>query len=180
MNKKTARKIADALTWSRVWSVLPITVLAWYGLKWWVFAIYIAAALTDLFDGLFARRAAPPATDADFDGLADLLFAVMTLLWLWLLIPGFFPKYGLPYFPLLVLLELYVISARIRYPQLTVPHLQSGRIAMTLFFLLLPVLIVRDDVPWFVHLVLIIGTAAKMQLGWAIVRIVKRGRVEGF
>ena len=180
MNKITARKIADALTWSRVWSVVPITLLAWYGLKWWVFGIYIAAALTDFFDGLFARRAAPPATAADFDGLADLLFTVMTLLWLWLLIPGFFPKYWLPYFPLLVLLELYVISARIRYPQLTVPHLQVGRIAMTLFFLLLPVLIVRDDVPWFVHLVLIIGTAAKIQLGWAVGRIVKPWRVEGF
>lgn len=51
MNKETTRKIADALTWSRVISVVPITLLAWYGLKWWVFSIYIAAALTDFFDG---------------------------------------------------------------------------------------------------------------------------------
>ncbi len=82
LNKDTARKIADTLTWARVVSVVPITILAWYELKWWVFALYIAASLTDLLDGMFARRAAPPATDTDFDGLADLLLSVMTLLWL--------------------------------------------------------------------------------------------------
>jgi len=151
-------------------SVVPITLLAWYELRWWVFGVYIAAALTDLLDGWFARRAAPPATDTDFDGLADLLLSLMTLLWLWMLIPGFFPKYGLLYFPLLVLLEIYIISARIRYPQLVVPHLQVGRVAMALFFALLPVLILWGDVPWFVHGVLIIGTAALIQLVWAVTR----------
>jgi phosphatidylglycerophosphate synthase len=168
MNKDTARKVADGLTWARVVSVVPITLLAWYELKWWVFALYIAASLTDLLDGMFARRAAPPATDIDFDGLADLLLSVMTLLWLWLLIPGFFPKYWLPYIPVLVLLEIYMISVRIRYPQLTIPHFEFGRIAMALFFLLLPVLIIWDDVTWFVHLVLILGTASKLQRTWAL------------
>jgi phosphatidylglycerophosphate synthase len=174
MNKQTARKIADALTWSRVVSVVPITLLAWYELKWWVFALYIAASLTDLLDGVFARRATPPKTDTDFDGLADLLFTVMTLLWLWLLVPGFFPKYGLLYLPLLVLLEIYMVSARMRYPDLVVPHLEFGRKAMVLFCLLLPVLIVWGDVPWFVHLVLIIGTASKIQLTWTIVGLVRK------
>ncbi len=172
MDKATARKIADALTWSRIWSVIPITVLAAYELKWWVLGVYIAASLTDLLDGIFARRAAPPKTDADFDGLADLLFTVMTLLWLWMLIPGFFQKYWLPYFPVLVLLEIYMISARMRYSELVVPHLEFGRKAMALFCFLLPVLIIWDDVPWFVHSVLVIGTASKIQLTWAIVGLV--------
>ena len=172
MEKATARWIADALTWSRVWSAVPITFLAWYGLKWWVLGFYVAASLTDLLDGFFARRATPPATDTDFDGLADLLFSVMTLLWLWLLIPGFFPNYWLPYLPVLVLLEIYMTSARLRYPDLTVPHLEFGRNAMALFFFLLPVLIIWDDVPWFVHTVLAIGTASKIQLTWTISRLV--------
>ncbi len=178
MNKDTARKIADALTWSRIWSVIPITILAWYGFKWWVLGLYIAASLTDLLDGIFARRGAPPATDTDFDGLADLLFTVMTLLWLWLLVPDFFPRYWL-YLPPLVLLEIYMISARIRYPDLTVPHLELGRKGMFLYCLLLPVLIVWDDVPWFVHLVFITGTVAKIQLTWAIVRLVKPLQARG-
>ena len=168
MNKNTARIVADALTWSRIASVVPITVLAWYELKWWVLALYIAAALTDLFDGIFARRAAPPATNIDLDGLADLLLSVMTLLWLWLLIPGFFQKYGLLYFPLLILLEIYVTTVRIRYPDVTIPHLEFGRFTMVLFFALLPVLIIWGDVSWFVHLVLIISTAALIQLSWVI------------
>jgi len=178
MNKQTARKIADALTWSRVYSVVPITVLAWYELKWWVFGFYIAASLTDLLDGYFARRGSPSAMDIDFDGLADLLFTVVTLLWLWLLIPGFFPKYWLPYLPLLVLLELYTLSARARYKALTVPHLEFGRFGMALFCTLLPVLIIWDDVPWFVHLVLIVGTIGKIQLAWTVAGLVKPLRTD--
>ena len=176
MNKDTARKIADGLTWARIVSVVPITVLAWYELKWWVFGIYAAAALTDLLDGMFARRATPPAKDIDFDGLADLVLSVMTLLWLWMLIPGFVSKYWLPYLPLLVLLEVYMSSIRIRYPQLTIPHFEFGRNAMALFFLLLPVLIIWGDVTWFVHFVLIVGAASKIQLAWAIKRKVKSCR----
>ncbi len=122
MHADTARRIADALTWARVISVVPITVLAWYDLKWWVFVLYIIAGLTDFFDGIFGRRASPPAKDVDFDGLADLLFSAMTLVWLWLLVPGFFPKYW-GYFPLLVLLELYMTPIRIRYRRMGIPHL---------------------------------------------------------
>ena len=170
MNKDTARTIADALTWTRIASVVPITVLAWYDLRWWVLGIYIAAALTDLLDGMFARRATPAATDVDFDGIADLIFRAMALVWLWFLFPEFFPKYWLPYFPILVLLELYMLSVRIRTPKMAVPHFAFGRFAMALFFALLPVLIIWGDVPWFVHVVLIVATASTLQLSWAIAK----------
>jgi len=177
VNKNTARMIADGLTWARIMSGAPITVLAWYELKWWVLAAYAAASLTDFLDGMFARRATPPKTNIDFDGLADLLLSVMTLLWLWMLIPGFFPKYWLPYIPVLVLLEAYMISVRFRYPQLSIPHFKFGRYAMALFFFLLPVLIIWDDVSWFVHLVLILGTASKMQLARALATSVNSGSI---
>lgn len=178
MDRKTARYLADALTWARIASVVPITALAWYGLKWWVFWFYIAAALTDLFDGYFARRGAPPASNTDLDGLADLLFSAMTLLWFWLLIPGFYGNYWF-YFPALVALELYMIPQRVRNPELVVPHLPFGRFAMALFMFLLPVLIVWGDVIWFGHLVLIVGTASKVQLALAIrERVKERGGPE--
>ena len=148
-------------------SVVPITVLAWHDFRWWVLGIYIAAALTDLLDGMFARRATPAATDVDFDGIADLIFRAMALVWLWLLAPWFFPKYWLPYLPVLVLLEVYMLSVRIRIPKMAVPHFAFGRFAMALFFTLLPVLIIWGDVPWFVHLVLIAATASTLQLTWA-------------
>lgn len=167
MNKHTARTIANSLTWARIFSVLPITILAWYDFKWWVLGLYIVAALTDLFDGMVARRAAPPAKDVDLDGIADLILSVATLLWLWLLIPGFVQSYWLPFLPILVLLEIYMTVVRVRHPRFDVPHLPFGRYAMALFFTLLPVLIVWGDVPWFVHGVLIVGVASKLQLTWA-------------
>jgi len=167
MNEQTARTIADSLTWARILSVLPITILAWYDLKWWVLGLYIAAALTDLFDGIFARRAVPPANDVDLDGIADLILSIATLLWLWLLIPGFVQSYWLPYLPILVLLEIYMTMIRVRHPRFDVPHLLFGRFAMALFFSLLPVLIIWGDVPWFVHGVLSIGIVSKLQLTWA-------------
>lgn len=167
MNPTSARTIADALTWARILSVVPITILAWFDFRWWVFGLYIAGALTDLFDGWFARRAAPAKSDIDFDGIADIVFRVATVLWIWLLVPGFIERYWLPYIPLLVALELYMVVVRARNPDMTVPHFQFGRFAMALFFFLLPVLIVWGDITWFAHAVLIIGTASNAQLAWA-------------
>jgi len=167
LNTDNARVIADALTWSRIISVVPIIALAWYDLRMWVFAIYIAASLTDLFDGWFARRGAPPKSNVDLDGLADLLFQAMTLVLLWLMFPWFFPKYW-GYFPILIALELVIIPVRIRRPELTVPHLQFGRYAMAQFLFLVPILILWGDVAWVVHLVLITGMASKLQLVLAI------------
>ncbi len=167
MNRNTARTIADALTWTRICSVIPITILAFYDLKWWVFGLYIAAALTDLLDGMFARRGAPPKSDLDLDGVADRILSFATILWFWLLIPGFLQKYWLPYLPVIAALEVYLNIIRIRYQRFDVPHLPFGRFAMASFFTLLPVLIVWGDLPWFVHTVLIIVVASELQLTWA-------------
>jgi len=166
MDTTRARKIADALTWTRIWSAVPITLCAWYELRGWVLVLYILAALTDLADGYFGRRAIPPEKDTDFDGRADLVFSVMTLVWLWMLIPGFVESYWIPYLPVLLVMEAYMIIVRIRWPDIEIPHFQFGRVAMAIFCLLLPVLLVFGDVPWFVHGILVIGTASKMQLAW--------------
>ena len=167
MRPETARIVADTLTWSRIFSIIPITVLAVYGLKWWVLGIYIVAAITDWFDGWFARRATPPPNEKDLDGIADLLFSFSTILWFWLLVPGFLSKYWLPYVPIIVALELYMTHVRIRHKRYGVPHLQFGRFAMALFFFLLPVVLIWGDITWFVHGVLIVAVASKMQLAWA-------------
>ncbi len=167
MDRTTARTIADALTWARIFSVVPITIFALLSLKWWVFGLYIASAFTDLLDGWFARRGSPPKSDVDLDGIADLVLSFSTILWLWLLIPGFVSAYWLPYLPIFVALEIYMTFVRVKHKRYAVPHLQFGRVAMALFFSLLPVLIVWGDIPWFVHSVLIVGVASKLQLTWA-------------
>ena len=166
MDKQTARTVADGLTWSRILSAIPITIAASYGLTWWVFGLYIAAAMTDLLDGMFGRRATPPPKDTDFDGKADVVFSIMTLVWIWMLIPGFFAKYWLPYVPLLLMIEIYLTTIRVREPDTPVPHFHFGRFAMALFCFLLPVLIIVQDNAWFVHAVFIIGTLSKIQMVW--------------
>jgi phosphatidylglycerophosphate synthase len=167
LNPSSARRIADGLTWSRIVSILPITVLAVMQLRWWVFTLYIAAALTDLLDGRVARHATPAANDVDLDGIADLALSIATLFWLWLLVPGFVSSYWLPYLPVFVALEIYMATIRLRHADFRVPHLPFGRFAMALFFSLLPVLLVFGNLPWFVHGVLLIGAASKLQLALA-------------
>ena len=164
MDRTTARVIADGLTWARIWSVAPITLFAWYDLRGWVVALYILAALTDLADGYFGRRAEPPVKDTDFDGKADLLFSIMTLVWLWMLVPGFVEAYWLPYLPVLLAMEAYMITIRVRLPETPIPHFQFGRYAMALFCFLLPVLLVFGDVAWFVHLIFAMAVISKLQL----------------
>lgn len=166
MNLDTARTIADALTWARIASVIPITILAFYDLKWWVLGLYVAAALTDLLDGMFARRGAPPKSNFDLDGVADRILSFATILWLWLLVPGFLQKYWLPYLPVIVALEIYLNVIRIGYERFDIPHLPFGRIAMALFFTLLPVVLLFGDLPSFVHTVLIIVVVSELQLTW--------------
>lgn len=166
MKPDTARTVADALTWSRIFCVVPITVFAVLGLKWWVCGLYMAAAITDGLDGWFARRGAPPRNDVDLDGIADLVLSFSTVLWLWLLVPGFIEKYWLPYLPIVLALELYLTPGRIRHKRYGIPHLQFGRYATALFFLLLPAVIVLGDVTWLVHGVLIVAVASKLQLAW--------------
>lgn len=163
-----ARQIADALSWSRILIAVPLTVLAWLDLRWWFLAIYIAAAITDSLDGAFARRATPSTRGAEFDGRADIVFTLMTLVWLWMLVPGFYGNYGLPYIPALLLLQAYLVALRILRPQTVVPHLDFSRIAFTLFCCLLPVLLVVGDVAWFVELTLVVTIVAK---SWLALRV---------
>lgn len=175
MNRDTARKLADGLTWARIWSAIPLTLLAWFDVRWWFLGLYMAAALTDWFDGFFGRRAAPPKTDADLDGNADIVFSIMTLVWIWMLVPGFYQQYWFPYLPVLAVIQLYLWFAVIRTPELRSPHFQFGRFGMTVFCFLLPVLIVFGDQPWFVHAVFVIGTVGKLQLASYFARSSKAG-----
>lgn len=158
--------IADGLTWCRILSTVPITILVLAEMRWWVFGVYIAASLTDAFDGVFARRTSPVGYGAKFDGNADVFFAIMTLIWIAMLMPDFLGHYGLPYLALFLLLQTFLTALRLFYADLVVPHLPLGRIAMTVFYFLLPVVLVCGDLQWFVAPVLVLSILAKAQLAW--------------
>jgi phosphatidylglycerophosphate synthase len=161
---RSARSIADGLTWARVASVVPLSILALNDLVGWFCAVYVVAAFTDAFDGMVARSATAAGYGADLDGLADVFFAIMTLIWIFVLIPGFYQEYWFPYIPAFVAVQGFLIHARVNEPGLSLPHLEFGRFAVFLFHTLLPVLIVAGNVPWFVYLVFACSIAAKLQL----------------
>ncbi len=164
MNTSSARTIADGLTWFRVFSAIPITLLAIADLRWWVFAAYIAAALTDFLDGLFARRARAVGYGSSFDAYADVFFSLMTLVWIALLCPGFFARYGLLLVLPLLLLQAALFVLRYRDPESPVPHLPLGRLSMFAFCFVLPVLLVFGDVSWLVVVAFALAIIAKVQL----------------
>ena len=166
VNRPSARAIADGLTWFRVFSVIPITLLVLADLRWWVFGIYIAASLSDFLDGLFARRAQPTRYGSSFDSYADVFFAVMTFIWIAILFPGFLDRYGWSLVLPWALLQTALFALRFRAPNAVVPHLVLGRIAFFVFCLLLPVLLVLGDLPWFVVATLGLSIVAKIQLAW--------------
>lgn len=169
MNTTRARAIANSLTWARVFSAIPITILIALDLHGWVFGVYVAAALTDFLDGLFARRAQPARYGGAFDAYADIFFALMTLVWMTWLFPGFFERYaGLLVLPYL-LLQAVLFYLRFRNPGMIVPHLVSGKLGTFAFNLLLPVYIVLGDIPAFVIAVFALAIAAKLHLIWHLV-----------
>lgn len=169
MNTSSARTIADGLTWFRVLSVIPITLFALADMRWWVFGVYIAASLTDFFDGVFARLARPSHHGGAFDGNADVFFTLMTFVWIAMLFPDFYGRYGLPLVLPLLLLQALLFIVKFRRAQLGVPHLTLGRLSMWMFCSLLPVLFVFGDIQWFVVATLFISIAAKAQLAWHLV-----------
>lgn len=164
MNKQTARTIADGLTWARLFSIIPISIFIIAEMQRWVLALYLLAALTDLLDGWFARRGTESKRGADLDGTVDLIFVGMTLVWIAWMIPGFYAKYWFPFLPAFVAFEGYFLFSRLRKKDLVLPHLWSGKIAMTLFCFLLPVLLVFGDVTWFLLLALYVPILAKAEM----------------
>ena len=102
--------------------------------------------------------------DIDLDGRADDLFAVMTLAWIWMLFPEFWPKYWLPWIPVLFTVQIYLWAEAIRRPALVIPHFQFGRAGMVYFCFLFPVLIAFGDNELYVHSVFLWGTTGKLQL----------------
>ncbi len=146
--------------------MVPITALVLLDLRMWVLGVYVLAALTDAFDGMFARHASQVERRPDFDGLADVFFAIVTLLWIQLLFPAFFVEYWFPYLPLLIATQGYLLLVRRLRPEIVLPHFEFGRFAVFLFNTLLPVLLVVGVVEWFVWLVFTVSIAAKLQLIW--------------
>jgi len=90
MNQLTA---ANLLTLLRMILIPPFAILLLYGYRGWALLVFFTAGVTDLFDGLIARRTGQKTTlGAWLDPMADKLlalstFIVLTVPWLGLANP---------------------------------------------------------------------------------------------
>ena len=74
MNQLTA---ANQLTLLRMVLIPPFTILLLYGFRGWALLVFLAAGITDLLDGLIARRTGQKTTlGAWLDPMADKLLLV--------------------------------------------------------------------------------------------------------
>ena len=84
MNQLTA---ANQLTLLRMVLIPPFAILLLYGYRGWALVVFLAAGITDLFDGLIARRTGKKTTlGAWLDPMADKLLLVT--MFVMLTLPG--------------------------------------------------------------------------------------------
>lgn len=100
MNQLTA---ANLLTLLRMVLIPPFAILLLYGYRGWSLVVFLAAGITDLFDGLIARRTGQKTTlGAWLDPMADKLLLVT--MFVMLTLPGIGSANRLPlWFTILVL-----------------------------------------------------------------------------
>src|SRR5215510_10566451 len=100
MNQLTA---ANQLTLLRMVLIPPFAILLLYGYRGWALVVFLAAGITDLFDGLIARRTGKKTTlGAWLDPMADKLLLVT--MFVMLTLPGIGSANRLPlWFTILVL-----------------------------------------------------------------------------
>ncbi len=100
MNQLTT---ANQLTLLRMALIPPFVILLLYGYRGWALLTFLAAGITDLFDGLIARRAGQKTTlGAWLDPMADKLLLVT--MFVMLTLPGIGSANRLPlWFTILVL-----------------------------------------------------------------------------
>jgi phosphatidylglycerophosphate synthase len=88
--------IPNILSISRIVAIPFLIILILLDLRWVFFFCYIAAALTDLFDGLFARLLNQKTEiGKDLDAWGDVLFLLASAVFAWLLFPQYIkPAWG--------------------------------------------------------------------------------------
>ena len=144
------RQIPNTLSWMRIGCAFGLFLFRPFSL--WFMVLYIVAGITDMIDGVIARKLdAGSAFGANLDGVADLLFAFIGL---YLLLPIVdFPVWATPV--VLSILSIRIISiiiAGIRFKQLVMLHTIANKAVVLIAWLLFIFYLFMD-----VEIILIIG-----------------------
>ncbi len=145
--------LADALTLSRLYLILPITILVLLQAEKWAGAIYILAVFTDAIDGAVARlQQTASAYGAALDGVVDFWFGIATLIWIALLMPGVYTEHVLAISIGIAAFIAFLIFSYAKNGHVIMPHLYSAKVATFLFALWLPLGVFYELPGWLVWL----------------------------
>lgn len=156
---------ANVLTWTRLVSVVPLSVLAFVQATTLFLAVYVVAILTDAFDGTVARlQQTASAHGATFDGVVDLVFAAFGLVWLYALVPGVYIDYWPHLLAVAGAFALFFSASYARFRTIVMPHLWLGKLSMLCFALLVPVAVLWSLHDWMVWVVVIVVIASRLEM----------------
>ncbi len=156
---------ADVLTWMRLGSIVPLTVLAFARAEIAFIIVYVLAITTDLFDGMLARaQGFSSPKGAEFDGTVDLVFAAAGLGWLYLFAPEVFTTYWPHLFAVALSFAIFFAASWAKLRKLAMPHLWLGKLSMFLFCAIVPAIILFGAQNWMVWTVVIVIVLSRIEM----------------
>lgn len=168
-----AFKPANAVTLSRALLIAPIFGLLWWGQPTWALALYIVAALTDLFDGWLARRfKQSSAFGAQLDAVVDNLFSVAILGFLALAYPGLIGRQWIAAVALFGGPIVYLGVSWLMTRRLMMFHVWSAKVGAFLLFCLWPAIALTGWTGWLWLCAVVVGASRLEQ----VILIVRGGR----
>ena len=163
--ERGAFKSANAVTLSRALLIAPIFGLLWIGQPDWALALYVLAALTDLFDGWLARRfKQSSAFGAQLDAVVDNLFSVAILGFLALAYPGLIARQWIAAAVLFGGPVVYLGLSWLMTRRLMMFHVWSAKAGAFLLFCLWPAIAVTGWTGWLWLCALVVGVSRLEQV----------------
>ena len=156
--------LADRLTISRLYAIIPITAAVLAGWEILAGVLYLLAVFTDVLDGYVARRQGTASQKgSDLDGVVDFWFSLATLAWLALLNPALYEEHLTP---VLLALAAFVAFMSISYAKnkrVVMLHLPSAKLTTFLFALWLPLSVFFALPGWYVWLTAVTAVISRAE-----------------
>ncbi|UCF37380.1 MAG: CDP-alcohol phosphatidyltransferase family protein [Acidobacteriota bacterium] len=146
----------DLLTGMRILMVAPITWALGNDHWGWVFAFYVFIPVTDLLDGHLARILSRPTLGPKFDAIADIIFGVALICWVYWKateLRGLLHVY-LPI--LLVTALVFFLLSYLKTNEILLLHLWTGKLTGWTGFFWFLLVFYTDSGPWVTHIAMIV------------------------
>jgi phosphatidylglycerophosphate synthase len=142
------RLLPNLISAFRLALLAPLWALALTGHAFWVGIGLLVAGVSDVADGLLARRlGVTSARGAQLDSLSDQAVAVSGIIWLIMLAPAVVALYFQPLLFLLAVWLLFLLVGLLKFRRLANLHLWTGKAAAFLMYAFLVCALLLGEVP---------------------------------